>query len=245
MATAEDLHNQTDTRLYDDMDGPLTEESGPLMFDTMVEMAKSTGRALALQLFTRDNRIVQENVGLLCNGLFDNPENEEWRVEVCTNHKTFNAILASIRNSGVGYSCSKHNVRREIRLYDEEPREFLRGLPLRKFRDHMVLLKTGEHQLHKDSLLAPFFDAARAKGLSIEKATKEAMAEFHASQGRARETVKGGHRPLANCACCNKRENQKERHKACAACKMVFYCCKDCQKANWGAHKAFCKANRV
>lgn len=30
----------------------------------------------------------------------------------------------------------------------------------------------------------------------------------------------------------------------CAGCQMVYYCCKEHQTADWGNHKAMCKANR-
>jgi hypothetical protein len=46
------------------------------------------------------------------------------------------------------------------------------------------------------------------------------------------------------CAHCGAREVHVAQFKRCAACKCVVFCSKDCQLANWPAHKAACKAAR-
>ena len=46
------------------------------------------------------------------------------------------------------------------------------------------------------------------------------------------------------CAHCGAREVHAAHFKRCSACKAVVFCSKDCQLANWPAHKAACKATR-
>jgi hypothetical protein len=43
---------------------------------------------------------------------------------------------------------------------------------------------------------------------------------------------------------CGAREVHAAQHKKCAACRRVAYCGRDCQAADWPAHKAACKAAR-
>ena len=83
-ATWDHVDTQTDFRVYEGPEGPLGEEEGRLMFDTLVEMTKDSGMKMAIQLFSRDNRIVEENVGLLNNGFLDTEK--EVRSEISTNH---------------------------------------------------------------------------------------------------------------------------------------------------------------
>ena len=244
-----DIDAQTDKRVYEGPDGPLGEEDGRLMFETLVKMVKTSGTCMAVQLFTRDNRIAAECVGLLNNHYFEDPE-KEMRSELVTTHKNFKMIMASIRQSGVGFSFSKDNMRREIRLYDGEPREWLHGLPLRKFRDTKTLEKEAKAagvpmKLNPDGALAPFVQAGLDKGLSQKEAFEQGMTAFHVSEGRSAGGIKGAHRPRSRCQTCDKRETTDNLMKACAACKMVFYCCRDCQTSDWDNHKSFCKKNRV
>jgi len=49
---------------------------------------------------------------------------------------------------------------------------------------------------------------------------------------------------LRSCAHCSARELHVAQFKRCSACKAVVFCSKDCQLANWPAHKAACKAAR-
>ena len=51
---------------------------------------------------------------------------------------------------------------------------------------------------------------------------------------------------LRTCALdgCGAREAHPEHFKRCAACRAVVYCSKECQAADWPAHKKACKAAR-
>jgi len=49
---------------------------------------------------------------------------------------------------------------------------------------------------------------------------------------------------LRPCAHCGAREVHVKQFKRCGACKGPRFCSKDCQEANWPAHKAACKAAR-
>ena len=51
-------------------------------------------------------------------------------------------------------------------------------------------------------------------------------------------------RGLRPCAHCGASEVHVAQFKRCSACKAVVFCSKDCQVANWLAHKAACKAAR-
>jgi hypothetical protein len=51
-------------------------------------------------------------------------------------------------------------------------------------------------------------------------------------------------RGLQSCAHCSATESHVAQFKRCSACKAVVFCGKDCQLANWPAHKAACKAAR-
>lgn len=44
------------------------------------------------------------------------------------------------------------------------------------------------------------------------------------------------------CKKCSARETRPDQFKLCAACKKVAYCGRECQVADWAAHKAACKA---
>lgn len=46
-------------------------------------------------------------------------------------------------------------------------------------------------------------------------------------------------RMLGSCKCSNC--NKDGKMKMCSGCHMVGYCGAECQKAQWAAHKAFCK----
>lgn len=47
---------------------------------------------------------------------------------------------------------------------------------------------------------------------------------------------------LYHCACCDEaEEKQGRKFKACAVCKVVRYCSKECQKRHWKMHKVGCR----
>ena len=43
------------------------------------------------------------------------------------------------------------------------------------------------------------------------------------------------------CANCGKAEEGGNKLKTCTSCKMVKYCCRDCQRSHWPKHKKACK----
>ena len=45
---------------------------------------------------------------------------------------------------------------------------------------------------------------------------------------------------LQNCQACGKSETAMKTFKKCQRCKVAVYCGKDCQKADWKAHKKLC-----
>jgi len=235
------IDKQSDVRVYGSLDNDEaleTEEQAREWYDATVNVTRGAG--IAVQLFTSDNKIVAESLSLY-------PEMPEGTTAVSVGDELFQRIMESIRRCGKGFSYSKHGQRREIQLYDGEPREFHAGLPLRPIFNMKDLAERKDDWLAgvgKESHLYPFLKVAKEKGMNYDVAYTYAFAEFHASQGRAREVVPECHRPLANCACCHKRESWETRFKTCNACKMVLYCCKECQEADWPNHKTFCKQNR-
>jgi len=247
VATGDQVYSNTgDTRIYDGPDGPLTEESGRLMFDVL---CKSTYPGL-VQLFTKTGDVVDERLdtvfgnSLMSMSDFDDGNLDDWVFKIAVDSNIYKKIMASLRRNGFAYSFSKHNVRRDVRFYNGKPYEHLEGLPLREICKMKALMKEGG-TFNKDGPLAPFIQKHLDNGLSKRKAMTEAMKDFHVSQGRSREGNKASNRPLANCKYCHSRENQKKKFKCCGACRMVCYCCKECQDADWTDHKSFCKKNRV
>ena len=43
-----------------------------------------------------------------------------------------------------------------------------------------------------------------------------------------------------NCAACGVWDRTGDNHRRCNACKLVYYCGKECQKAHWKLHKSVC-----
>jgi hypothetical protein len=246
MANWEDITSEHDSRIYNGPDKtPLTAATAKEGFDILVDMYTGTAEkwrgllahdGIAIQLFTAEGELVEENLGLLYKSTAQG-------AEIMIPHRLYKQVVASIRNRGVGYTFSKHADRRIVKQYEGKPYEYLCDLPLRKIVS-MADEKFKKHQSNPTSYLAPFLKEAYAKGMNMSDAYTYAFGKFHKSQGRSEQGDKASHRPLSNCACCHKRENQKNRFKACGACKMVFYCCKDCQVKNWNNHKTFCKKNR-
>ena len=244
-ANWKNIESKTDDRYYADPDQlPFTAATAKEAFDILVKLHKNViaHDGVAIQLFTAEGERVEEELGTL----YDPQPNGKPQLAWVTVHNTlYNDVVASIRRCGIGFTYSKHDMKREIRNYEGEPHEFLRGLPLRKLMNTRTLQAQGIRAFNADGPLASFMKEQLAKGLTMEKALRQSVIEYHVSQGRARESVKGGHRPLANCGLCHKRENPNNRFKGCAACKMVFYCCRECQKTDWDDHKSFCKKNRI
>lgn len=46
------------------------------------------------------------------------------------------------------------------------------------------------------------------------------------------------------CYFCGKHDEEERKNKRCARCHLVRYCSRDCQLANWPAHKLFCNDNK-
>ena len=247
-ATWKNIESQTDERNYVGPDKhPFTAATAKEAFDILVKLHKDTFAhgGVAIQLFTAEGERVEEELRMLYPQTSDKPT----LTFVSVHNSLYNRVVASIRQCGVGFTYSKHDMKREIRNYESEPHEFLRGLPLRK----LVNTQTLQKQMAAEGVVptfdaygpfAPFMKELLAKGLTFEKALRQATIEYHVSQGRAREHTKGCQRPLANCRLCHKRENPNNRFKCCAACKMVYYCCRECQKTDWDNHRSFCKKNR-
>ena len=241
MANWEDITSEHDSRIYNGPDKtPFTAATAKEGFDYLVNNFTDViaHEGIAIQLFTAEGELVEENLGLLYGRTAQ-------EVLIMISDNLYKRLVASIRNRGVGYTFSKHNERRIAKQYEGKPYEFLCDLPLRKIVNMTdIQQEHGKIKIDSMSYLAPFLKDAYANGMNMNDAYTYAFAQFHKSQGRSEQGNKASHRPLSNCACCQARENQKKRFKACGACKMVFYCCKDCQVKNWNDHKTFCKKNR-
>merc|ERR1712167_509214 len=48
---------------------------------------------------------------------------------------------------------------------------------------------------------------------------------------------------LLSCQNCRKEELKPRAFQKCARCKLVMYCSRECQKADWSSHKQNCKKN--
>lgn len=47
------------------------------------------------------------------------------------------------------------------------------------------------------------------------------------------------------CNACEKQEDKNNRFKVCSKCKLVYYCCRECQVGHWKTHKRYCKKTKV
>ena len=47
--------------------------------------------------------------------------------------------------------------------------------------------------------------------------------------------------PTPCCAACHAKASEHKKLRACAKCRAVRYCGRECQKAHWGEHKGVCK----
>ena len=235
LANLEHIDEQKDERIYTYHNEPLTEDTANEFFDTMLRLFQENKVGFAIQIFTVDGKLVRQDLSCMYDGNMFGSE-----AQVVVPDYVYEKVMASIRQCGKGFSFSKNNMRREVRMADDGPREFLVGLPLRKFQNMLEIEGT---MTMGDGPMTSFFKAAKAKGISYNDSMKEAFASYHESQGRSREEVKGSSRPISNCAYCHKRESVENRFNMCGGCRMVLYCCKECQIADRPAHKVFCKKN--
>eukprot|EP00698_Gefionella_okellyi_P004830 TRINITY_DN14470_c0_g1_i1.p1 TRINITY_DN14470_c0_g1~~TRINITY_DN14470_c0_g1_i1.p1 ORF type:complete len:328 (-),score=38.75 TRINITY_DN14470_c0_g1_i1:907-1890(-) len=103
-----------------------------------------------------------------------------------------------------------------------------------KYRDLVVTLGAVEFVDQLMEAIAPV--RARLPADFVERAVKVKEIMIH----------KGAWRRKCDGPSCENREAVMGEYKACAACKMVFYCGVPCQKASWQAgHKAACKTLRA
>lgn len=54
-----------------------------------------------------------------------------------------------------------------------------------------------------------------------------------------RDGVADGRLPRV-CKGCGVWDTKVKKHRGCAGCGKVFYCCRSCQKSDWKKHKPFC-----
>ena len=123
--TLQMIANRTDVRVYETLDNGTvfeTEEDARKWYDATVNATRGDG--IAVQLFTKDNRIMAE-----CLALY--PKLSLSQSGIAVSGEDYKSIVLDIIWRGKGYSWSKDKSRREIRLYEGKPREFHAGLPLR------------------------------------------------------------------------------------------------------------------
>ena len=94
--------------------------------------------------------------------------------------------------------------------------------------------------------LAAALGRLEASGVIKERGVDRAIEKVvqHGERVMAKVRADNEARGLLLCAHCGAREAHVAQFKRCSACKAVVFCCKDCQLANWPAHKAACKAAR-
>ena len=224
----------TDSRVYKDTnDNPLIEENAIVFYEKCVKYIKQVNAFLSVQLFERGGRIVREYLDMFGD------RDIERRMSFIVGHSQFRRITESVARCGRAYSFCKQNRRYEIREYEGGLREYVSELPLREIHD------IGDMEVEIDkgggnSLLKAYLDEAIENGASVKVALNKAFSKFHVSQGRCGKPLKRSLRPRAFCSFCKKIENKK-KFMGCARCKMVFYCGKKCQKADWTKHKKMCK----
>ena len=98
---------------------------------------------------------------------------------------------------------------------------------------------------HRDALKAALdrlMYSAVIEERGIERAVQNAARLSQQKMAKVKAEKEAPGRKL--CAHCGAREVHVAQFKRCSACKTVVFCCKDCQLANWPAHKTACKAAR-
>jgi hypothetical protein len=100
---------------------------------------------------------------------------------------------------------------------------------------------------HRDALSAAWLRVQRSGVLQARRIAKgsEEVATF-SEELRVKAVAQHASATLRGCAlaACTAREVHASQFKRCSACSGVVYCSKDCQLADWPAHKAACKAAR-
>jgi hypothetical protein len=116
-----------------------------------------------------------------------------------------------------------------------------------------TLLETVRYVLGSATLCRVHHDALRAAyrrllaSGAIARRRMEVTAQIHTAhclEADAKAHADNAARGLQSCAHCGAREVHVAQFKRCSACKTVVFCCKECQLANWPAHKTACKAAR-
>jgi hypothetical protein len=110
----------------------------------------------------------------------------------------------------------------------------------------ITLEMEGTSRMHRDALGAAL-DRLKASGVladpeSLKKLSQES--ERICKQAKAKALADNEAIGLRSCAHCSAREVHVAQFKRCGACRGIVFCSKDCQLANWPAHKAACKAAR-
>ena len=100
-------------------------------------------------------------------------------------------------------------------------------------RSYRVALQAALDRLEASGIVA------RRQMEGILQNTKARFRVFTAT-AQAESAARG----LQSCAHCGAAEQHVSHFKRCSACKAVVFCGKECQLANWPAHKAACKAAR-
>jgi hypothetical protein len=107
--------------------------------------------------------------------------------------------------------------------------------------------------LHPLGYISDMHHDALSAALGRLEANSKDIAEFEdmlqlARRGdqrsKARAQADKAAHGLQSCAHCSAQEVHVDQFKRCAACKGPRFCSKDCQRADWPAHKAACKAAR-
>ena len=95
-------------------------------------------------------------------------------------------------------------------------------------------------------MVAAALERLTDSGVIEERALDDAMEDYarFCQQADAKAQADNEASGLQSCAHCGARELHVAQFKRCSACKVSRFCSKDCQLANWPAHKAACKAAR-
>jgi hypothetical protein len=111
---------------------------------------------------------------------------------------------------------------------------------------HTLKLDNVHLSLEYRNLLEAALARLKGSGVFEERGMNSAMQglvrESKLLQAKAQAEIEAP--GLRSCTHCGARELHVDHFKRCAACKGPRFCSKDCQLANWQAHKADCKAAR-